>query len=321
MKKEVATFAGGCFWCMVEPFETLPGIIDVVSGYTGGFLPNPTYEQVCSNQTGHTEAVMITYDADRISYETLLQMFWRQIDPTDAGGQFHDRGSSYKTAIFYHTETQREQAIISKIELEKSGMFQSPIVTNIQEAMPFYQAEEKHQQYYKKNSFHYKLYKKGSGREDFLKRVWGKKFNKEEAIKKLSPIQFQVTQKNATEPPFQNPYYQLEEEGIYVDVVSKEVLFSSTDKYDAGCGWPSFTKPVHNNSVYGITDKSHGMIRTEVRSSLADSHLGHVFDDGPDETGLRFCINSASLEFIPKKSMKERGYAEYLYLFEAKKDA
>ncbi len=321
MKKEVATFAGGCFWCMVEPFDTLPGILEVVSGYTGGFLPNPTYEQVCSNQTGHTEAVMITYDADRISYETLLQMFWRQIDPTDVGGQFHDRGSSYQTIIFYHTEEQREQAITSKIELEKSGMFQSPIVTKIQEAMPFYKAEEKHQQYYKKNSFHYKLYKKGSGREDFLKKVWGKKFNKEEAIKKLSPIQFQVTQKNATEPPFQNPYYQLEEEGIYVDVVSKEVLFSSTDKYDAGCGWPSFTKPVHNSSVYGITDKSHGMIRTEVRSSLADSHLGHVFDDGPEETGLRFCINSASLEFIPKKNMKERGYAEYLYLFDAKKDA
>jgi peptide methionine sulfoxide reductase msrA/msrB len=311
-----ATFAGGCFWCMVEPFDQLPGIIEVVSGYTGGFTENPTYEDVCSNRTGHLEAVQITFDPSKISYQTLLQMFWRQIDPTDSGGQFHDRGSSYQTAIFYHDDEQLREAIRSKLDLEDTAKFSDPIVTKIEQAGPFYRAEEKHQQYYKKNSFHYKLYKKGSGREDYLKRVWGKPFQKEEALKKLSKLQFEVTQHAATEPPFRNEYYTLEEDGIYVDIVSKEPLFCSKDKYDAGCGWPSFTKPIQNSSVYGLTDSSHGMIRTEIRSSLADSHLGHVFDDGPGESGLRFCINSASLEFIPRKEMAKRGYQEYLYLFE-----
>lgn len=170
----LATFAGGCFWCMVSPFDEQPGIIQVLSGYTGGHTENPTYQEVCSETTGHYEAVQITYDPAQFPYERLLALFWQQIDPTDAGGQFHDRGDSYRTAIFYHNEEQRELAEQSKQELEQSGRFDKPIATQILPAKVFYPAEEYHQHYYKKNSFHYKMYRKGSGRQDFVERHWGK---------------------------------------------------------------------------------------------------------------------------------------------------
>lgn len=313
---ELATFAGGCFWCMVEPFDERPGIINVVSGYTGGTVENPTYEQVCSNTTGHVEAVQITFDPDLMSYEQLLTTFWQQIDPTDAGGQFHDRGESYKTAIFYHNEKQKETAELSKQKLGESGKFSKPIATEILPAKTFYRAEESHQDYYKKQSFHYNLYKKGSGREDFIKENWKQKPDQAELKKKLNPIQYNVTQENGTERPFQNEYWDNEQEGIYVDLISGDVLFSSRDKFDAQCGWPSFTKPVDAYQVTENTDTTHGMIRTEVRSRTADSHLGHVFEDGPKEAGgLRYCMNSAAMRFIPKEEMTEKGYEDYLYLF------
>lgn len=314
---EKATFAGGCFWCMVEPFDERPGIKEVISGYTGGTVENPTYEQVCSGMTGHVEAVQITYDPKIVSYEELVQLFWQQIDPTDDGGQFHDRGDSYKTAIFYHNEEQKQIAEASKEELAKSGKFKKPIVTPILPAKPFYPAEEEHQYYYKKNPLHYRAYKKGSGREQFIKDHWQKNFNKEELKNKLTPMQYYVTQEDGTEPPFQNEYWDHFEEGIYVDVVSGEVLFSSKDKYDAKCGWPSFTKPVMKQQITEHLDTSHGMIRKEVRSKKGDSHLGHVFEDGPIEHGgLRYCINSAALRFIPKEEMEKEGYGKYLYLFD-----
>lgn len=316
-KTEVATFAGGCFWCMVEPFDERPGIIEVVSGYTGGHVENPTYEEVCRNDTGHVEAVQITFNPDIISYEDLLKTFWQQIDPTDAGGQFNDRGESYQTAIFYHNETQKRQAEQSKASLEASKKFSKPIVTKILPAMSFYKAEEGHQDYYKKQSFHYNLYKKGSGRADFIEKTWSKKYDKEELKEKLTPMQYQVTQEDATEPPFQNVYWDHTEEGVYVDIVSGEVLFSSKDKFDAQCGWPSFTKPVDPYHINEKQDTSHGMFRTEVRSKHGNSHLGHVFPDGPQEHGgLRYCINSAALRFIPREKMEAEGYGNYLYLFE-----
>lgn len=314
--KEIATFAGGCFWCMVEPFDQRPGIHRVVSGYTGGHVENPTYEQVCSDTTGHVEAIEITFDPEVMPYEQLLRTFWQQIDPTDAGGQFNDRGESYQTAIFYHNEQQRQQAEQSKKELEQSGKFSKPIVTPILPAKPFYLAEENHQDYYKKQSFHYRLYKKGSGREDFIKNTWKKAIDKEELKQKLTPIQYHVTQENGTERPFQNDYWNNEEEGIYVDVITGEPLFSSKDKYDAGCGWPSFTKPIDKNQVEEKTDTTHGMRRTEIRSKDSDSHLGHVFEDGPMEAGgLRYCMNSAAMRFVPVSKMDEEGYKKYLYLF------
>jgi len=314
-QNELATFAGGCFWCMVEPFDQQPGIKEVVSGYIGGHTANPTYDEVCSETTGHFEAVQITFDSGIFPYQKLLELFWQQIDPTDAGGQFNDRGTSYRTAIFYHNEEQRKLAEDSKEELSKSNKFNKPIVTEILPAVAFYKAEEKHQYYYKKIPFHYNLYKEGSGRAKFIRENWKTRKSDEQLREELTSIQYEVTRNNATEPPFQNEYWDHHAEGIYVDIISGEPLFSSLDKYDAGCGWPSFTKPLRRNELEERFDTSHGLRRIEVRAKISDSHLGHVFDDGPDPYGSRYCINSAALRFVPKDQLDEEGYGVFKSLF------
>ncbi|MDD4189638.1 MAG: peptide-methionine (R)-S-oxide reductase MsrB [Eubacteriales bacterium] len=297
-----ATFAGGCFWCMVHPFEEIDGIISVTSGYTGGRTKDPTYEKVCSGETGHYEAVQIRFDPALISYEQILEIYWQQIDPTDQFGQFADRGQSYQTAIFYHDEEQRKAAEDSKKALALRGKFEMPVATKILPASEFYPAEDCHQDYHKKNPAHYQRYRKGSGREAYVEKR--KRESRERLKSVLTEMQYRVTQENGTEPPFQNEFWDNNREGIYVDVVSGAPLFSSEDKFDSGCGWPSFTKPIDPADIEEKFDDSHGMSRTEVRSKASDSHLGHVFNDGPGPGKLRYCINSAALRFIPKEEKK-----------------
>lgn len=326
---KLATFAGGCFWCMEPPFEKLEGVRSVTSGYTGGTEINPTYEDVSAGITGHYESVQIVYDDTIIKYEDLLQVFWRQIDPTDANGQFVDRGKQYRSAIFYHDDQQKLLATESLQQLQESGRFDKPIVTQLLSTKPFYTAEEYHQDYYIKNPIRYKYYRNGSGRDQYLDKMWGndreykavsslKSYevkDKEAKLKTLTSLQYAVTQKEDTERPFANEYFDNKQEGIYVDIVSGEPLFSSTDKYDSGTGWPSFTKPIEPAYIVFKEDRRLGVVRVEVRSKYGDSHLGHVFEDGPQPTGLRYCMNSASLLFISKNDLKEKGYENYLYLF------
>ncbi len=330
---EIATFAGGCFWCMEEAFEQIYGVIEVISGYANGNRESPSYEEVCSGVTGHYEAVQVKYDPSKVSYEELLAVFWMHIDPTDPDGQFADKGGQYRTSVLYHSEEQRKLAERTKRIIEESKIFGEPVVNRIEPFKNFYPAEEYHQDFYKKNPIRYCYYKTLSGREGFIKEIWEKhnlfkrprlklneKYMKKRDLSKLTPLEYRVTQECGTEPPFNNKYWDNKQEGIYVDIVSGEPLFASIHKFDSKTGWPSFYQTIEPDNIVYRLDISQGMMRIEVRSRHGDSHLGHLFDDGPDPTGLRYCINSAALRFISVEDLEKEGYGEYKKIFEKRRD-
>lgn len=339
---DVATLAGGCFWCTEADLEQLPGVIDVVSGYSGGHVKNPTYKQVSSGKSGHIEVVEVKFDPGTVSYEQVLDYFFRHIDPTDDKGSFVDRGPQYRPAIFYHNAQQKQVAKRFMMEIDKAMIYPKPLKTELIEFEKFYPAETYHQDYYKKSSLKYKYYRHASGRDKYLDEVFGderkeqpktlrqlidetnlqskvkpySKPSQAEIKSTLTELQYYVTQEDGTERPFENKYWDNKKAGIYVDIVTGEPLFSSTDKYRSGTGWPSFTKPINPGYIVEKTDYKLLYPRTEIRSKFGDSHLGHVFKDGPKPTGLRYCMNSAAMKFVPVSKMAQLGYGDYLYLFE-----
>lgn len=307
--------AGGCFWGLEAYMNKINGVVDVTSGYANGKTENPTYEDLIFNDSGHAETVHVQYDSGRTDLRTLLLYYFRVIDPTSLNRQGNDLGVQYRTGIYYTSED--EITIIESVIAEEQEKYKEDIVVEVLPLEHYYLAEEYHQDYLIKNPNGYCHIDIGLADEIIIDASRYKKPSDEELREKLTEIQYMVTQENQTEYAFSNEYWDLYEPGLYVDVATGEPLFLSNDKFESGCGWPSFSKPITKDVVVYIKDNSYNMERIEVRSRAGDSHLGHVFDDGPEEAGgLRYCINSASIRFIPRSEMETEGYGYLVYLIE-----
>lgn len=310
--------AGGCFWGTEHFLQQIRGVEITEVGYANSLVSNPSYEQVCSGNTLAAETVKVVYNPEVVGLNLLLNLYFQTIDPTSLNQQGHDRGTQYRTGIYY-TQSNDLSIIKQAIQL-LSSHYEHPIVIEVEPLANFYPAEAYHQNYLDKNPGGYchinpALFAMAREANAEITRAAYTKPDDATLRRTLSPEQYAVTQKSATEPAFQNEYWNEHRPGIYVDITTGEPLFVSTDKFDSGCGWPSFSKPIQNDLLKEKRDTSHGMIRVEVRSKSGDAHLGHVFTDGPKEKGgLRYCINSASLRFIPKEKMQTEGYGDLLPL-------
>lgn len=301
--------AGGCFWGVEEYFSRITGVSDVSSGYANGITTETSYEKIA--ETKHAEAVHIKYDENKISLEKLIKYYFRVVDPTSLNKQGNDEGLQYRSAIYYQNDD--EKKIIDKVIVEKKKKYKKPIVIEVESLDNFILAEEEHQDYLKKNPNGYCHIDVTKADEILIDESDYPKPSKEELKEKLSEESYAVTQENKTELSFSNEYWDFYEPGIYVDIATGEPLFSSEDKYDSGCGWPSFTKPIASEVITYHEDNSYNIKQVEVRSRAGDSHLGHVFEDGPkDKGGLRYCINSLAIKFIPKSEMDQAGYGNLL---------
>lgn len=319
----VVYLAGGCFWGVDAFFDRIEGVESVRSGYANGDTINPTYNDVLYKKTNHAETVELKYDPAKTDLTNILLYYFKIIDPVSLNRQGNDIGSQYRTGIYYTKEEDLET--IKKIVEKEQEKYDKEIVVEVEPIKSFYLAEDYHQDYLAKNPNGYchidlSLAEEAIDREEPFEGEASDPFKKptdEELREILSKEQYEITQKAGTEAPYSHEYNDLEEKGIYVDIVSGEPLFSSQDKYDAGCGWPSFTKPIDEELIKELKDKSLGMVRTEVKSKEADSHLGHVFTDGPrEEGGLRYCINGSALRFVPFEDMQKEGYGYLMDLFE-----
>lgn len=319
----VATFASGCFWCTEAVFQDLRGVAKVVSGYSGGDAASASYKIVSSGQTKHAEAVQVHYDPSEVDYATLLEVFWKTHDPTTPNRQGADVGPQYRSAVFYHDEQQQQLAEQYKAKLDKEGVFDAPIVTEIVPFEDFFPAEDYHQNYFALNPQQGYCRAVIGPKVEKFRKVFGDKLknaprkadpksepkagaDKAALKQRLTELQWKVTQEAGTERPFQNLYWNKTEAGDYNCVVCGELLFTSDEKFDSGCGWPSFTKPAEGDAVSEFADNSLGMRRTEIRCTKCGAHLGHVFNDGPvDAGGLRYCLNSAAMEFEDNDDRQE----------------